>query len=29
MQPDRPLCKYVYVINRDALMGDLFEKLSR
>lgn len=25
----RPLCKYVYSINRDALMGDLFEKVTR
>ena len=25
----RPLCKYVYHINRDALMGDLFEKVTR
>lgn len=27
--PDRPLCKYVYFIHRDALLGDLFEKLLR
>ena len=25
----RPLCKYVYHIDRDALMGDLFEKVTR
>ena len=27
--PRRPLCRYVYHINRDALFSDLFEKLSR
>lgn len=25
----RPLCKYVYHIGRDALFGDLFEKVTR
>ena len=25
---DRPLCKYVYHINRDALFGDLFRHLA-
>ena len=24
----RPLCKYVYHINRDALLGDLFGHLT-
>lgn len=28
MNPLRPLCKYVYTINRDALMGDLFRHLT-
>lgn len=28
INPVRPLCKYVYHINRDALMGDLFKRLS-
>jgi len=28
INPVRPLCKYVYSINRDALMGDLFKRLS-
>ena len=27
--PRRPLCRYVYHINRDALMGDLFALISR
>ena len=27
--PRRPLCRYVYHINRDALMGDLFAHISR
>lgn len=27
--PCRPLCKYVYHINRDALLGDLFAKVTR
>ena len=27
--PRRPLCRYVYHINRDALMEDLFQKLTR
>lgn len=27
--PRRPLCRMVYYIKRDALMGDLFEHLSR
>lgn len=26
--PTRPLCKYVYHIKRDALMGDLFSRVS-
>ncbi len=26
--PLRPLCKYVYSVNRDALMGDLFQHLT-
>ena len=28
-EPRRPLCRYVYHINRDALMGDLFAHISR
>lgn len=27
--PRRPLCRMVYYINRDALMGDLFDRISR
>ena len=27
--PRRPLCRYVYHIHRDALMGDLFTHISR
>ena len=27
--PRRPLCRYVYHINRDGLMGDLFAHVSR
>ena len=27
--PRRPLCRYVYHINRDALMGDLFAHISK
>ena len=27
--PRRPLCRYVYHIHRDALMGDLFAHISR
>lgn len=27
--PRRPLCRYVYHINRDALMGDLFAHISQ
>lgn len=27
--PRRPLCRYVYHINRDTLMGDLFAHISR
>ncbi len=27
--PRRPLCRYVYHINRDVLMGDLFAHISR
>lgn len=27
--PRRPLCKYVYHINRDALFGDLFSHLAK
>lgn len=26
--PQNPLCKYVYHINRDALMGDLFKRIT-
>ena len=27
--PLNPLCRYVYHVNRDALLGDLFLKLTR
>jgi inosine-uridine nucleoside N-ribohydrolase len=26
--PDAPLCRYVYHVNRDALLGDLFRSIS-
>ena len=29
MDPRRPLCQYVYHINRDALFADLFSRISR
>lgn len=29
VDPRRPLCKYVYFIKRDALMGDLFAHLTQ
>ena len=28
MDPRRPLCRYVYQVKRDALMGDLFARLA-